>query len=82
MKALGENIENWNTIIARVILRSLDKETKRKWNRSKHGNKVSEYDDILKFLREQPTRLIFIRPAVGNQSVSSINNSNVKQNKK
>ncbi|XP_051155339.1 uncharacterized protein LOC127277934 [Leptopilina boulardi] len=78
MKAFGEKIENWNTIISRVILRSLDKETEREWNRSKQGNKVPNYEDILSFLREQATRLTFIKPAMTNFNNNSTNNSNGK----
>lgn len=57
MKALGQNVDGWNTLLVHLILRRLDKETAKEWNRKMLGNQLPKYEDILDFLREESTRL-------------------------
>lgn len=57
LKALGEDVTSWNTLLAHLILRRLDKETAKEWNRTMQGNKVPEYEEILTFLREEAIQL-------------------------
>ncbi|XP_015126965.1 uncharacterized protein LOC107048338 [Diachasma alloeum] len=62
LKALGENVEQWNTPLVHIILRRLDKETSREWNRKMQGREMPKYDAILTFLREEATRTISVSP--------------------
>ncbi|XP_015119455.1 uncharacterized protein LOC107042784 [Diachasma alloeum] len=57
MKALGKNVARWNTLLVHLILRKIDKETAKEWNRKMQGNKLPDYEDLLTFLREEAIRL-------------------------
>ncbi|XP_015122234.1 uncharacterized protein LOC107044737 [Diachasma alloeum] len=53
MKALGEKVENWNTLISHIIMRRMDKDTEREWNRSKQAtinSRLNGYARTLSFL--------------------------------
>lgn len=81
MKALGERIENWNTPIVHTILKRLDKDTAREWNRKMQGNKMPRYEDILSFLREEATRLTSMAPSGMSQSAPSTSKSQGRTNR-
>ncbi|XP_015124395.1 uncharacterized protein LOC107046317 [Diachasma alloeum] len=77
LKALGENVEQWNTPLVHIILRRLDKETSREWNRKMQGREMPKYEALLTFLREEATRTISVNP-LSASSTSPSSSMNVK----
>ncbi|XP_063972071.1 uncharacterized protein LOC135159938 [Diachasmimorpha longicaudata] len=84
MKALGENIEAWNTPLVHIILKRLHHDTYREWNRQKKGKKMPNYQELLEFLREESTKLTDVSPKSpinGSNTSATIMNKRSKNNR-
>ncbi|XP_043259316.1 uncharacterized protein LOC122401314 [Colletes gigas] len=53
LKALKEPIEAWNSILTYVIVRKLDKNTRRTWERTLDNTQMPKFTELIEFLNKQ-----------------------------
>ncbi|CAK9799131.1 hypothetical protein ANTPLA_LOCUS1906 [Anthophora plagiata] len=53
LKALKEPVEMWNSILTYIIVRKLDKNTRRAWERSLENMQMPKFAELIEFLSKQ-----------------------------
>ncbi|XP_062716443.1 uncharacterized protein LOC134291954 [Aedes albopictus] len=63
LNKIGEQTDNWSTILAYMVCSRLDQTTLRNWETRHNSKDVPKYDDLMQFLRDQCAVLQSIAPA-------------------
>ncbi|CAK9822943.1 hypothetical protein ANTRET_LOCUS1374 [Anthophora retusa] len=53
LKALKEPVEMWNSILTYIIVRKLDKNTRRAWERTLENTQMPKFTELVEFLSKQ-----------------------------
>lgn len=53
LKALKEPVKNWNSILVLILVKKLDKHTRRAWDRSSDNEYMPNFDCLINFINKQ-----------------------------